>query len=66
MKSLCTKSIRGYKEGVIYSSCPVLSGYQVSVDTDHRIDDCDIKSIHVFLDSTYANHFRTIKGSQFD
>ena len=65
MKSLCIKSVKNcgssYTAGVIYNSCPVLCGYQISDDTESSWEDCDIKSVSVFLDRDYKEHFQTVK-----
>lgn len=61
MKSLCIKSARGYEAGVVYNSCPVLCGYQVSNDPKSSFETCDIKSVSVFLDRDYTEHFQTVK-----
>ena len=59
MKSLCIKNTMDYAAGVIYNSCPVLGGYQISSDTENSFLDCDIKSIFVFLDERYSEFFKT-------
>lgn len=60
MKSLCIKSTDSFREGVTYNSRPVLCGYQISSDTERSFYDCDIKSIKVFLDENYKQHFKTV------
>ena len=61
MKALCIKDTGEFKAGIVYNSCPVLCGYQISSDTERTFREADIKSVHVFLDSNYAEHFRTVR-----